>query len=90
MKNKKLRAFYEQQNDRLDDWLEVDALVKSMSDHIMESFDPQDEDCDGVAESGGALQITREDIEPLLPDEERERRRKGRRNAKWAINVRWV
>ncbi|KAL3422328.1 cation efflux family protein [Phlyctema vagabunda] len=87
IKNKKLRKFYEGQNDRLDDWLEVDALVKALSDDILESFDPRDDNGDGVAEGGGGLQDTQGCVEPFLPDEEQEKRRKARRDAKWAINI---
>jgi hypothetical protein len=86
-KNKKLRKFYENQNERLDDWLEVNAIVKALSDDILESFDPRDHDGDGIAEGGGALQDTQGRVEPFLPDEEQEKRRVGRRNAKWAINI---
>ena len=42
IKNKKLRAFYEQQNERLNDWLEVDHLVMSMADDVLDSMNPQD------------------------------------------------
>jgi len=88
MKNKKMRRFYEDQNERLNDWLEVDTLVKTMSDEIVKSFDPQDADGDGVVEHHSALKMNGEDIETLLPEDERETRRIGKRNAKWAINVR--
>lgn len=87
IKNKKLRKFYEEQNDRLDDWLEVNAIVKALSDDILESFDPRDDNGDGIAEGGGALQDTQGCVEPFLPEEEQEKRRIGRRNAKWAINI---
>lgn len=87
MKDKQLRRFYEQQNSSLNDWLEVDTLVTSMADHILDSMNPRDLDQDGVAEVGGALKQTGGDIEPLLPQDEREKRRKGERNAKWAINI---
>ena len=87
IKDKKIRDFYEEQNERLNDWLEVDSLVLSMADHVLDSMNPQDYDGDGVAESGGVLMDNGGDIEPLLPEDERERRRKGERNAKWAINV---
>lgn len=87
MKDKKIRKFYEQQNNSLNDWLEVDTLVMSMADHILDSMNPRDLDQDGVAEAGGALKQTGGDITPLLPEDEREKRRKGERNAKWAINV---
>ena len=86
-KNKKLKAFYEAQNERLNDWLEVDMLVRSIADDVLDSMDPQDMDGDGVAEAGGMLKATHGDIAPLLPDDEREKRRQGERRAKWAINV---
>ena len=44
-------------------------------------------DGDGVAEVGGALKNTGGDIDPLLPEDEREKRRIGEKRAKWAINV---
>ena len=87
MKNKKLRAFYEDQNQRLDDWLEVDTIVRYLSDDIVDSFDPQDEDGDGVREQRGALHYNQESIEPFLPQEEQEKRKKARQYTKWAINV---
>lgn len=71
----------------MDDWLEVNAIVKALSDDILESFDPRDDNGDGIAEGGGGLQDTQGCIEPFLPDEEQEKRRVGRRNAKWAINI---
>lgn len=85
--NKKLRRFYEAQNDKLDDWLEVNAIVQALSDDILESFDPRDDDGDGIAEGGGALQDTLGHVEPFLPESEQEKRRVARRNAKWAINI---
>ncbi|KAG8533289.1 uncharacterized protein KY384_002072 [Bacidia gigantensis] len=87
LKNKKVRVFYEAQNDRLSDWLEVDAVVASMADDVLDSMRPQDTDGDGVAEQGGKLMDTRGDIDPLLPHDERERRRTGEKRAKWAINI---
>ncbi|KAF9632846.1 putative cation efflux family protein [Lasiodiplodia theobromae] len=87
IKNKKVRAFYKEQNERLDDWLEVDALVMAMADDVLDSMNPRDFDHDGIAEAGGALQATSESVEPLLPEDEREKRRKARRNARWAINI---
>lgn len=87
IKNKKVRRFYEAQNERLNDWLEVDTLVMSMADEVLDSMNPQDVDGDGVAEVGGKLKRTGGDIGPLLPEDERERRRTGERRAKWAINI---
>ena len=59
----------------------------SMADEVLDSMNPQDVDGDGVAEVGGKLKRTGGDIGPLLPEDERERRRTGERRAKWAINV---
>ena len=59
----------------------------SMADEVLDSMNPQDVDGDGVAELGGKLKTTGGDIGPLLPEDERERRRTGERRAKWAINV---
>ena len=87
IKKKKVRTFYEAQNDRLNDWLEVDALVLSMAEDVLDSMNPVDTDGDGVAEEGGKLMDNKGDIWTLLPEDERERRRQGERRAKWAINV---
>ncbi|OAL02552.1 hypothetical protein IQ06DRAFT_245103 [Phaeosphaeriaceae sp. SRC1lsM3a] len=85
--NKKLRAFYEEQNNRLDDWLEVDMVVSSLADDIVDSMHPRDTDGDGVAEDRGPLGISGETLEPFLPEDERERRRKSAKHVKWAINI---
>ncbi|KAH6664219.1 hypothetical protein B0J14DRAFT_644383 [Halenospora varia] len=85
--NKKVRQFYQTQNEKLNDWLEVNVIVKVISDDILESFNPRDDNGDGIAEGGGALQDTAGCVEPFLPQEEQEKRRVGRRNAKWAINI---
>jgi hypothetical protein len=87
IQKKKVRRFYEEQNRRLDDWLEVDMVVMSVADDVLDSMAPRDLDHDGVAEERGPLHDTEENIESFLPDDERERRRKADRNAKWAINV---
>lgn len=42
IKNKKIKAFYAQQNESLNDWLEVDTLVMSMADDVLDSMNPQD------------------------------------------------
>lgn len=85
--NKKVKDFYKQQNEALNDWREVDSVVRSIADDILESFDP-DRDHDGLLEHGGALQAQGEDVEAFLPKEEREKRQKSERSAKRAINVR--
>ena len=46
-----------------------------------------DLDNDGIAESGGKLQLNQEVISELLPQEERDRRKKDARQARIAINV---
>lgn len=86
--NKKLRAFYEEQNRRLDDWLEVDMVVSSLADDIVDSMHPIDTDGDGVVEDRGPLGTSGGDLEPFLPEEEREKRRKSAKQVRWAINVR--
>jgi len=86
IKNKKVRKFYEEQNARLDDWLEVDALVLALSDDVVDSFDP-DADRDGVVERRGPLQGSGGAVEEFLPEEMRERRARDEKYAKWAINV---
>lgn len=87
IKSKKARKFYEQQNERLNDWLEVDAIVSSMADEVLDSMNVQDTDGDGVPEMSGRLKATGGNIDPLLPEDERERRAQGARKAKWAINI---
>lgn len=87
MDNKKVKDFYKQQNQALNDWREVDSVVRSIADDILESFDP-DRDHDGLLEHGGALQAQGEDVEAFLPEEERISRKKSERAAKRAINVR--
>jgi len=57
MKNKKVRKFYEGQNDRLNDWMEVDAIVMSLADDVLDSMDP-DPDNDGVRERGDGVSPT--------------------------------
>lgn len=59
IKNKTLRGFYSRQNERLGDWMEVNAIVKALSDDIIESLDPRDDNGGGIAEGGGALQDVR-------------------------------
>ncbi|KAI4284376.1 MAG: hypothetical protein L6R35_004929 [Caloplaca aegaea] len=87
IKKKSIRQFYEEQNERLNDWLEVDTIVMSIADEVLDSMNPQDLDGDGVAERQGLLHHTGERIHEFLPEDEREKRRKAERNAKWAINI---
>lgn len=86
IKDKKVRAFYEAQNQRLNDWLEVDATVMAIADDVLESMDP-DPDNDGHRERGGGIQDVGGKVGELLPEEEREKRAKAQKKAKWAINV---
>ncbi|KAL2050976.1 hypothetical protein ABVK25_008722 [Lepraria finkii] len=58
-----------------------------MAADVLDSMNPQDADGDGVAEVGGALKNTGGNIDPLLPEDERERRRTGEKRTKWAINI---
>jgi cation diffusion facilitator family transporter len=87
IKTKTVRHFYREQNLRLDDWLEVDMVVQSVADDVLDSMGPRDPDHDGVAEERGPLGTSEERIEDFLPDQEREKRRKAARNARWAINI---
>ncbi|KAK7227695.1 hypothetical protein V2G26_015698 [Clonostachys chloroleuca] len=86
IKNKKLRAFYRDQNEKLNDWLEVDVVVMAVADDVLESMNP-DPDEDGDQERSGGLQHVAGCVGELLPDEEKARRREAARKAKWAINV---
>jgi len=85
--NKKIRSFYEEQNRRLDDWLEVDSIVSTVADDVLDSMNPQDLDHDGIAEERGPLFNSEEHVEGFLPESEREKRRKSARHVKWAINI---
>ena len=86
IKNKRVRAYYQKQNSRLNDWLEVDAVVMALADDVLESMDP-DPDHDGDMERRGGLQHVQGDIRELLPEEERQKRAKAGRCARWAINI---
>lgn len=86
MKNKKVRQFYEAQNQRLNDWLEVDAVVMAVADDVLESMNP-DPDEDGDQERSGGLQHVAGNIGQLLPAEEQQKRAKAAWKAKWAINI---
>ena len=86
IKNKKVKKFYEGQNARLDDWLEVDTIVKAMAEEVLDSMNP-DMDHDGYREGGAGLQNVEERVEDLLPDRVQETRKRGARNARWAINI---
>lgn len=87
IRNKKVRQFYEEQNERITDWREVDMVVSSLADDIVDSMNPRDTDNDGVAEDRGPLGISGESLEPFLPQDERERRAKSAKHVRWAINI---
>ncbi|KAK4890817.1 hypothetical protein LTR27_010518 [Elasticomyces elasticus] len=87
IKKKPVRKFYEEQNNRLNDWLEVDAIVMAVADDVLESMDP-DPDHDGIYERNNeGLHTTGGNIADFLPEDEKERRRKEGQRAKWAINI---
>lgn len=86
IKNKHVRAFYEAQNQKLNDWAEVDSLVCSLADDVVDSMDP-DANRDGVVDRDTPLLYTGNDLEAYLPWNERERRIKDSRTAQRALNV---
>jgi len=86
IKNKGVRKYYEKLNKRLNDWLEVDAVVMAVADDAIDSMDP-DPDHDGVCERRGGIQEVSGHIEELLPEDEKEKRRKAEKRARWAINI---
>ncbi|KAL9584722.1 MAG: hypothetical protein Q9203_004555 [Teloschistes exilis] len=87
IKKKKVRQFYEAQNERINDWLEVDTVVTYVADDVLDSMHPQDLDGDGIAERRGALHESGNRVQDFLPEDEQEKRRKAERSAKWAINI---
>ncbi|KAH0336808.1 hypothetical protein KCU81_g8412, partial [Aureobasidium melanogenum] len=86
IKDKKVRKFYQDQNNRLNDWAEVDALVKALADDVLDSMNP-DADGDGQRERHGGLQDADGAIWEFLPDDVKENRQKAEKKAKWAINI---
>lgn len=86
IKNKEVRHYYEEQNSRLNDWLEVDAVVMAVADDALDSMNP-DPDRDGINERSGGIQAVAGHIEELLPEEERQKRRQAEKKAQWAINI---
>jgi cation diffusion facilitator family transporter len=70
----------------LNDWLEVDAIVEAVAGQVMDSMNP-DADHDGILDRPGGIQDVGGHIEELLPEEDRKKRRRAVRNARWAINV---
>lgn len=70
--------------------MEVDMIVTSLADDILDSMHPRDVDGDGVVDDRGPLGNSGEALEPFLPDDERERRAKSAKHVRWAINVSFV
>lgn len=87
IKNEHVRAYYEAQNQKLNDWAEVDSLVWSLADDVVDSTNP-DADHDGIIDRSTPLNLSDNDLEAFLPPEERERRAKSNRTALLALNVR--
>ncbi|KAI6364335.1 hypothetical protein MCOR25_005673 [Pyricularia grisea] len=86
IKNKGVRAYYEEQNERINDWLEIDAVVMAIADDVLESMDP-DPDRDGHMERQGGLHNVHGRINELLPLEVQQKRAKEKKKATWAINI---
>lgn len=84
--NKGVRKFYEAQNDRLNDWLEIDHIVMALADDVLDSMHP-DRDNDGINEREGGLQTMHGNIWEFLPEDEKEKRLKANKKARWAINI---
>lgn len=74
------------QNQKLDDWFEVDTIVRAVAEDVMDSMNP-DPDHDGHQEMGGRLQNVHGMIEEMLPDEVRINRNSSKKRARLAINV---
>ena len=67
--------------------MEVDAIVMSLADDVLDSMDP-DPDNDGVRErGGGGLADVGGNIWDFLPEEEKTKRQQAEKKAKWAINI---
>lgn len=81
-----MRAFYEDQNARLNDWAEIDALVRALADDVLDAFDP-DADGDGRREREGGILLHGGEIWEFLPDDVKKQREAAEKKAKWAINI---
>lgn len=64
----------------------MDTIVEAMAGQVMDSMNP-DADHDGIIDRPGGIQDVGGHIEELLPEDDREKRRRGVRNARWAINI---
>lgn len=89
IKNKRVRDYYKAQNQKLNDWAEVDSLVWSLADDVVDSTNP-DADHDGIVDENTPLKLTGDDLEAFLPPEEREKRARNNRVARRALNVSWI
>lgn len=86
LKDKKIKAYYERLNQRVDEYIEVDTIVEAMAEQIIDSMNP-DIDHDGVIDHMGGLQNVNYRVEEMLPDEIQMQRRKDKKTSKRAINV---
>lgn len=86
IRNTQVRAYYEAQNQKLNDWAEVDSLVWSLADDIIDSTNP-DADHDGIIDSNAPLYSVDHDLEAFLPSEERSKRHHNSRVSQRALNV---
>jgi hypothetical protein len=86
IKDKRVREYYEAQNQKLNDWAEVDRLVWSLADDVVDSTNP-DADRDGILDRDTPLYLTGYDVEAFLPQDERDRRVRDDRMAKRFLNV---
>ncbi|KAJ9363481.1 hypothetical protein C8Q69DRAFT_178738 [Paecilomyces variotii] len=86
IKNKRVREFYEAQNQKLNDWAEVDSLVWDLVDDVVDSMDP-DANRDGIVDRNTPLVHTGYDLEAFLPWKEREKRIRDNRTAQRALNI---
>ncbi|KAK0610697.1 hypothetical protein B0T17DRAFT_621158 [Bombardia bombarda] len=84
--SKKVRAFYEAQNETIDAWEEVDALVYAVADDVIDSMNP-DADRDGIPERHAPLTDSRGVVDAFLPAEHIKKRARDERRARLAINV---
>lgn len=84
--NTRVRAYYEAQNQKLNDWAEVDSLVWSLADDIIDSTNP-DADHDGIVNSDTPLYSTDHNLEAFLPGDERTKRYSNARVARRALRV---
>ena len=80
IENKQVRVYYEVQNQKLNDWAEVNSLVWSLADDVVDSTN-SDADHDGIVNSNTPLNLTGNDLEAFLPPEDREKQAQRNRTA---------